>query len=217
MIGKVLRRRLPWPPVGKADLGALRQPSPVGTCPPGAPGAIDRHLVEELLTRHAADITGRVLAAEDGGYAARLAGAAAVTRVEIGSDATRCDLPEDPAGFDCILLPDALHRVLAPEAVLRALHARLRPGGVLLATLAGAARRTDGTTCWRFTPYSARLLFAAVFGESAVTVSSRGNVLMAVAHAHRLPCAELGPQALGTDDPAFPLMIGVRAVRGADA
>ena len=216
MISRWLRRRLCSPPVGRVDFGALRQVPMVGGCPPGSAGALDRHLVEEFLARHAADIGGHVLEAGEGGFAARHGGARlrACTRLAV-SDAG-VDLPCGGSdGFDCILLPDTLHRVLTPREVLRDLHARLRPGGVLLATLPGTVRHTDGDACWLFTPYSARLLVAEPFGDDRVALTTRGNVLIALAHAHRLPASEVGDAGLRVDDPAFPFMIGVRAWRQA--
>jgi hypothetical protein len=217
MIGQWLRRRFPWPPVGQTDFGSLRRLTAIGDCLPGAAGALDRHLLDAFLLDHASDIRGRVLEEGPGGFAATYGGDRLSSRARFDADQDWTGVAQKAAGFDCILLPGTLQRVMALRPALHDLHARLRPGGVLLATLPGAAHRTDERACWRFTPYSARLLFAEVFGDDAVTLSTRGNVLIALAHAHRLPASEVGAPALRVDDPAFPFMIGVRAVRRAEA
>ena len=217
MIGKWLRRRLRWPPSGQVSFGALRRLTPVGHCLPGSLGALDRYLADEFLICNVSDISGRVLEEGDGGFAARHGGARVTTCAQFDVGEVWPEVPREQAGFDCIILPGALHRIFALRTVLSDLHGRLRPGGVMLATLPGATQRTVGASCWRFTPYSARLMFAQVFGEHAVTLATRGNVMIALAHAHRLSTSEVGPEALRVDDPAFPFMIGVRAVRQADA
>ena len=217
MTGKWLRRRLRWPPLGQVRFGALRRVTPVGHCLPGSAGALDRQLADEFLVGNASDISGRVLEEGDGGFAARYGGTRVARCARFTVDDAWPDLPLEEAGFDCIILPGALHRIFALSSALRDLHGRLRPGGVLLATLPGATQRTGGASFWRFTPYSARLMFTQVFGEHAVTLAARGNVLIALAHAHRLSSSEVGTEALRVDDPAFPFMIGVRAVRQPDA
>lgn len=217
MIGKWLRRRLPWPPVGQVDFGAFRRTSPAGDCAPGSSDALDRHFIEEFLARHAADIGGRVLQLGGGDFALRHGGVRVSACISHDPSRGGCDLPSGVTDLECIVLPGTLQRVLAPGALLRDLHGRLRRGGVLLATVPGAAQRIDADAYWRFTPYSARRLFAEVFGERALNLSMRGNVLVATAHAHRLPAAAIGAAALRVDDPEFPFEIGVRAVRQAAA
>jgi hypothetical protein len=66
---------------------------------------------------------------------------------------------------------------------------------------------------WRFTRSSAQRLFAEAFNADNVTVESFGNVLAATAFLHGLVVAELTAEELRHNDPDYPLVITVRAVK----
>ena len=105
MIGKWLRRRLRWPPVGQTDFGALRRLTAIGDCLPGSPGALDRHLLGAFLRCHASDIRGRVLEEGDGGFAATYGGDRVATCLAFDADRPWTGVAREEPGFDCILLP----------------------------------------------------------------------------------------------------------------
>jgi peptidoglycan/xylan/chitin deacetylase (PgdA/CDA1 family) len=93
----------------------------------------------------------------------------------------------------------------------------LKPGGVLLATLPCLGRISleygaEGDF-WRVTPAGARKLFAEVFAAHTVDVRGRGSVLAGVAFSYGLAAHELTAEELATDDPFFPLLVTVRAVK----
>jgi SAM-dependent methyltransferase len=105
-----------------------------------------------------------------------------------------------------------------PRAAVQTAHRILRPGGVLLMTCPGisqisawdAARWGD---FWRFTEMSARLVTDAAVGAQAAEVESLGNVLSAVSFLHGLAAQELGLTELEHRDPAFPVLVTVRATK----
>jgi hypothetical protein len=60
-------------------------------------------------------------------------------------------------------------------------------------------------------------LFATRFPEELIDVRSCGNVLAATAFLQGLAAEELSTKELAVRDPAYPMLITVRAVKPADA
>ena len=192
----------------------------------GAP--VDRVYIERFLAAHAADIHGDVLEIKDRTYTQRF-----------GHDIQRADVldinaanPQAPlvadltaAGhlpgsqFDCCLVTQTLQFIYDTPAAVRHLHRLLRPGGVLLVTVPSISRIAPryGLTgdYWRFTAAGCQALFGAVFGPAQVAVESFGNVWAAQAFLTGLAQSELPPRALDANDPYFPVIIAVRAVKAA--
>lgn len=215
-----LRRRL-----RPARLGNLRRTTPVSQrygFDRGTP--VDRYYIDKFLTAHRADIRGCGLEVKNAGYLRRYG--TGLERVDIldidasnpdatiVADLSAADGAPD-AAFDCFVLTQTLQFIYDWRAALG--HARriLRPGGVLLVTVP-AVSRLDRTLSeidyWRFTPPGCRRMFGEVFGADRVRVESYGNVLSANAFLMGLAAEELTAKELETADPAFPVLIGVRAV-----
>jgi hypothetical protein len=66
---------------------------------------------------------------------------------------------------------------------------------------------------WSFTDDSMSRLFGDEFGPGNVEITSRGNVATAVAFLHGLVIDDLRPRHLAVDDPAYPLILTVKARR----
>jgi SAM-dependent methyltransferase len=221
----------PWLPA----LRRLRRPSSIGaleTAPlstewgfdRGTP--IDRYYIERFLEAHAADVRGRVLEVRSSDYTRRFDRGvvqADVLDIDAGNpnatvvaDLTAAD--DVPAGqFDCFILTQTLQFIYDVHAAVRHAHRLLAPGGVLLVTLPVVARispRYGPTTeFWRFTAASCRRLFGDVFGAENVEVRTYGNVLVDMAFLQGAALEEIPPAKLDVDDPFFPLIVTVRAVR----
>jgi len=93
----------------------------------------------------------------------------------------------------------------------------LKPGGVLLVTLPCASRvcleyGRDGDF-WRVTEAGARALFAQVFPQECLAVRGYGNVFVNAAFLYGLACEEIAEEEFEVDDPYYPLLVGVRAVK----
>jgi hypothetical protein len=194
---------------------------------------VDRHYIEGFLARHSADIRGRVL--EAGGFVSytRKFGQGRVTRADVlyvkdgfpdativGDLATGHNIPGD--AFDCIILTQVFPFIFDLPAAITHTRRALRPGGVLLATLPGISQvcrhdMVEWGDYWRVTDMAARRLFEAVFGPEHVAVGAHGNVLAACAFLQGLATRDLHPGELDVDDPDYPLIITVRAVRAASA
>ncbi len=211
------------------EWGSLRHLSPVSRVwglDRGRP--VDRYYIEQFLQRHAQDITGRILEVKDATYSSRFgAGVTAIDVVDIASENPDATLVADlgkPGSlpknrFDCFILTQTVHIVYEAEEVVRNAFRTLRPGGAVLVTLPCVSRidyesGVDGDF-WRFTPASARRLFEGVFGPENVEIESWGNVLACTAFLQGMAQEELHPQELVHNDPYFPLLVTVRAVKPA--
>jgi len=216
------------PGAGRVDFGSLRRLAPVsrrwGKDRGGSP--IDRYYIERFLAVHAADIRGRVLEVGDDTYTRRFGTGVERTDVlhaqpgnpkaTIVADLAQGaeDLPT--GAFDCVILTQVLQMMGDPGSAVRTLRGILRPGGVVLATVAGISQvsRWDMQRWgdyWRFTTLAARRVFESAFPPELVSVEAHGNVLVAVAFLHGLAASELRPEELDQHDPDYPLLITVRA------
>jgi SAM-dependent methyltransferase len=190
--------------------------------------AIDRHYIESFLERNSAAIQGRVLEVGDAAYTRRF-GRERVSASDVlyaaqgnpqatlvGDLSSGRGIPE--AAFDCLILTQVLQYVFDVRAGVAGARAALKTGGVVLATLPGISQisRYDDERWgdyWRFTPASARRLFADAFGEDAVQVEAHGNVLVAAAFLYGVPLHEIEAGELEREDPDYPMLITVKAER----
>jgi hypothetical protein len=105
-------------------------------------------------------------------------------------------------------------------AAARTLHRILKPGGVLLLTVPGVSSvdrgEWGGTWYWSFTPASLGRLLRKQFPETAVSVTTYGNVLSATAFLYGLAEDELRPHELLACDPQIPVVVAARAVKPSD-
>ena len=214
--------------VRPARLGTLRRTQPLSNdfgSDRGTP--VDRYYIERFLARHRSDLKGRVLEVKEPIYTKRFG-----THVErsdvLDIDATNpsatmiADLAEAdgvPAdSFNCFILTQTLQLIYHTEAAVHHVHRILQPGGVLLATVPAVSRvayRLEvAPDYWRFTAAACSKLFGDVFGPDRVTVRAHGNVLTCIAFLAGMAVEELRRTELETDDPLFPLIVTIRAVKG---
>jgi SAM-dependent methyltransferase len=217
------------PAVGGVQFGDLAGTAPIdGSFGYGRGTPIDRFYIESFLDRNRNDIAGRVLEIGDATYSRRF-GAERVTRQDvlhlrtghrlatIVGDLTAADvLPRD--SFDCIVLTQTLQFIYELRPAVAQLHAALKPGGVLLATVPGISqidRAEDwrGTWYWSFSSASAVRLFAEVFDAGSVSVESHGNVFAAMSFLHGLALEEVPLSKLLVQDPDYPVIVTLRARR----
>jgi SAM-dependent methyltransferase len=217
-------RRLRRPAV----LGMLRSTEPLSRhwgFDRGTP--VDRYYIERFLAEHAGDIRGRVLEVQSSAYTYRFG--SAVERADVlDIDATNprativADLAQAdaiPSGaFECFILTQTLQLVYDLRAAVAHAHRILGPGGVLLATVPTVSRicydPALGLDLWRFTAASCTRLFGDVFGSGRVAVRPHGNVLAAVAFLAGLSYDELSAHELEANDPYYPVVVTIRAVKG---
>ncbi len=214
------------PPLGRVRFGDLRRVTPISRdfgFDRGLP--VDRCYIETFLGRHASEIAGRVLEVGDDSYTRKFGGDrvrhADVLHVRAGypgatftGDLTDASvLPEQ--AFDCIVLTQTLHLIYDLRLAVERLWRALAPGGVLLLTAPGITSidrgEWGGTWYWSLTAVSMRKLFGDVFGDDAILLEEYGNVLSATAFLHGLAAEELTREDLDPFDPAYPVILGLRA------
>ena len=217
------------PPPGSVRFGSLRRVEPFSRrwgIDRGRP--VDRYYIESFLERNAGDIRGRVLEIGDRRYTTRFGG----DKVEVSdvlhvdenapeatiiADLTAADhVPSDL--FDCIVFTQTLQLIFDAGGAIRTLHRILKPGGVLLCTFPGITHTGDKdwgeTWYWSFTTRSARALFEQNFPTGDVRIESHGNVLAATAFLYGLADSELTRGELDHHDPAYDMIIAIRARKG---
>ncbi len=205
---------------------------------------VDRHYIEHFLRRqagadvyHTGDIRGRVLEIADDTYARRFGrttsptGTGIVEQIDVLDISTRnpkatilgdltdpATLPAD--AFDCVICTQTLMLIYDMHAVVANLHRALKPGGVLLVTVAGIAGsiRPDVDhhgDHWRFTSSSVRRLLEERFPPEAIRVEAYGNVRTATAFLYGLATEELSTRELDLRDPDYEVIVAARAVKPA--
>ena len=216
-------RRVRW--------GDLRRVTPISSVfglDRGIP--IDRYYIEAFLSEHRGAVRGRVLEIGDRNYTIRWGEGRVLSSdvlhatrgnpeaTLIGDLSTGVGIPNN--AFDCMILTQTLPFIYDVSGAIRTIWSSLSPGGVALVTVPGISQisRYDMDRWgdyWRFTDASLRRLFAEVFGQEDVAITSYGNVLAACAFLQGLAVHELTKVELEHQDKDYQLIIGVRAVRRA--
>jgi len=226
---RVLRQRLRRV-VRPAWLGTLRRTTPLSDrwgYDRGRP--IDRYYIEQFVAANRADIRGRVLEVKDTLYTNRY-GCGVIASDVVDNDARNpnATIVTDLAAativpdntFDCCIVTQTLQYIYDVAAAGRELHRILRPGGVLLATVPAVTRLDPLASYpdyWRFTVDSCTRIFGAAFDDGHLQVAGHGNVLAAVAFLEGIAQEELARSELELNDPLFPVVVTVRAVKQAAA
>ena len=187
---------------------------------------IDRYYIEGFLARHAELIRGRVLEVGGSDYSRRFGG----ERVEafevlhataqgrsttiVGDLTDPATLPQD--AMDCFICTQTFNFIGEVQKAIAGAYFLLKPGGVLLATVAGISQisRYDMERWgdyWRFTSASVKKLFQPVFGTD-LEIETCGNVLAATAFLQGLALEDLPePGLLDTCDEDYQLIITIMA------
>jgi SAM-dependent methyltransferase len=186
---------------------------------------VDRFYIEDFLSAHARDLVGRALEVGASTYCERygtgieqqdvLHVSAGTGATVVGDLAAPTTLPDD--SFDCMVLTQTLHLIYDLEAAVRHIHRALRAGGTVLATVPGVSSvdtgEWGGSWMWSLTEHSARRLFERSFGQGRVDVAIYGNVYAATCFLQGLAVEDVDPDRLRVRDPAYPVIVAVRARR----
>lgn len=188
---------------------------------------VDRFYIERFIASHRTDIRGRVLELLDSGlthaYGDERVAQADVLDIDPGNFRATVvadlrapvQIPDDT--YDCIILTQTLHLIDDMPAVVEQAHRMLKPGGVLLVTLPCASMVATEYgpqgDFWRVLPAAATRLFGAAFASADLDVGAHGNVLATTAFLYGLSCNDVDERELDFDDPAYPLIVTVRAVK----
>jgi SAM-dependent methyltransferase len=187
---------------------------------------VDRYYIERFLGEHAGDVRGNVLEVKDADYIRKYGRDVVRTDVlDIDAANPQATIVADlsvgegiPASFfDCFILTQTLQYIYNLRGAVAQCERLLRPGGVLLVTVPSLSRIVHGAGLewdyWRFTAASCRRLFGEAFGDANVEVQTHGNVLAATAFLRGTALEEIPRRKLDVNDPYFPLLVTVRAVK----
>lgn len=221
----LMRRKKP------VDFVDFRRVEPVSTVfgiDRGLP--IDRYYIERFLAAHSDRIAGEVLEVGASTYTKRFGGSRVATAQAlhvspepgqnclVGNLTDRATLPD--RRFDCFICTQTFNFIYDHEAAVRGAWQVLKPGGVLLATVAGISQvsRYDMDRWgdyWRFTTASLERLFAPVF--ETCRIESHGNPLAACAMLQGCAVEDLPePSLLDDVDPDYQVLLTIVAERGAE-
>ena len=219
LVRSVVRRRVR---VTAGDLTRVRPVSARFGDDRGQP--VDRHYIEAFLRERSGRIRGDVMEVGGSRYA-KLFGSG-ITKLHVlhaTADHHEATIVADltqvsslPASsVDCLICTHTLGFIFDVGAAVRGIHHVLRPGGVVLATVAGISQvsRYDMDRWgdyWRFTDAAVRRLFEPVFGS--VEIVTFGNVGAAMAFLDGLAVEDLPDRSvLDVCDPDYQLVIGIAA------
>jgi len=224
-LGHLRRALLKMRPLQLGDLQRLQPASRYFGLEHGTP--VDRRFIEAFLSTRVAHFKGVGLEIADCRYLERF-GKATLDRMEVlhvhadaqsgstlvGDLSDPAELPEAVA--DCFVCTQTFNFIYEVRAAIEGAHRLLKPGGVLLATVAGASQisRFDAKRWgdyWRFTSQSAERLFSERF-KGGVEICSYGNLPAAMALMQGI-CVEdfPDPRLLDERDPDYPLILGIVA------
>ena len=215
-------------PVGKVNMGSFTQLTPISTqwgMDRGLP--INRYYIENFLARYASDIRGHVLETGEAMYTLKFGGTRIIKSdvLHVKKGAPGATIVGDLADadhissntFDCFILTQTLHYIYDVRSALKTTYRILKPGGVALVTIPGLDPILDeewsNSRYWTFTKVSAKRLFGEVFPADNVQVEAWGNVLVATAFLQGLATEELTKEQLDYVDPAYQVLVAVRAVK----
>ena len=227
-----VRRRSVWPQVGKVNFGDLGQTEPVGrSFGLERGGPIDRFYIEKFLQEFTDDIGGVGLEIAEDRYLQQFGGKRLQHADILHYDGTDCpeatiigdlcDLPQVPDNsYDCFILTQTLQYIFEPSRAVAEIQRILKPGGVCLCSCSGITQISDYDQgnwgeYWRFTEDSMTRLFTEGFGADAVKARSYGNVYSAVAFLEGLGMEDVEIEKLDIRDPAYQMVVCVRAQKAA--
>ncbi|NIG55283.1 methyltransferase domain-containing protein [Chitinophaga sp. Cy-1792] len=187
---------------------------------------VDRYYIESFLQQNIAAIHGHVLEIAESSYSKQFG--QHVTKFEVlhtkqdshvtivGDLTDIASLPENQ--IDSFICTQTFNFIYDYKAAIQGAYYLLKPGGTLLATLAGVSQISAYDMqrwgdYWRFTTKSAQQVFDEVFGEGNVTVKAYGNVLAATALFHGISAEEVTKEELDFNDPVYPVIISVIATK----
>ena len=213
--------------VRPAWFGTLRRTSPLSSTwgyDRGTP--VDRYYIERFLFEHRGDIRGRVVEIRGSEYVDRFGSGVerrdvldidrSNPRATIVADLSTAEGVPDNA-FDCFVVTQTLQFLPEPHRAVAQIRRVLKPGGVVLATVPCISRIQPRygleQDYWRLTAASCAWLFGQVFGPERVQVRTHGNVLAAMAFLAGVAYEELSARELAHNDPYFPIVATVRAVK----
>lgn len=185
---------------------------------------IDRYYIEKFLEENKKMIKGRCLEIVDNSYTLKFGGKR-VTKSDVldnnpkNSQANICgDLRNltmiDNNTYDCLIITQTLGMIDDYEAAIKECHRILKPNCSLLVTVSSIGPVWDlEYSIWRFTVAACQYVFGKYFKQNSLIVKSYGNVLVGQCFWVGMSMEEMTTEELEFNDPHFPCIITVKAVK----
>lgn len=184
---------------------------------------IDRYYIEKFLSENANLIQGTCLEIESNTYCLSFGKNCRCDVLDTKKNNPKATITADLRNvpeikdetYDCIILTQVLQFIDDYESAIHECWRILKPEGVMLVTLPFISR-VDARAgiegdFWRFTTASAHYSFGKYFNK--LEIRSWGNVLSGLGFWIGSAREELSKRELDHDDPDFPVIISVKAVK----
>lgn len=188
-------------------------------------GPIDHYYIQKFIKENSQFIHGVVLEVADSKYSKKFGNNIEKFEVlhltndnakaTIVADLTEIEsLPENFA--DCFICTQTFNFIYDFKSAIKGAYRLLKPGGVLLATVAGISQisRYDMDRWgdyWRFTTRSCEQAFQEVFGTENVVINFHGNCLVAKSFLNGKSSLEFTKKELDYRDNDYQMLITIRA------
>ncbi len=186
---------------------------------------IDRFWIEKFLNKNKKLIRGRCLEIGSDSYTKNF-GSKKVNKIDvldINEENSHANIYGDLKNlkseikdetYDCVILTHVLGLIDDVDSAVSELKRITKESGVVLVTSACISPTYgDAKNYWRILPEGATYLFGKYFGKGNVSVSSYGNVLAGQCFWVGMSQEELTRGQLNYNDPRFPCIVSVRAIK----
>jgi SAM-dependent methyltransferase len=187
---------------------------------------VDRYFIESFIEKNREHIKGTCLELLDSTYTnkyGRTVVTAHILDIEASNkhatiiDDLRKLVTVQNDTYDCIILTQVLQFIDDVDAAIGECYRILKPGGILLATVPSISRidcvAGINGDFWRFTNASAHYLFEKKFKKENLEIQSYGNARSGIYFYAGLAQEDISPQSLKINDPNFPNVISIKAVK----
>lgn len=186
---------------------------------------IDRFFIEKFLEENKSHIKGKVLEIAESTYSksfgSDIESFEILHSVKDTPNATIIGDLSNPEALpanrvDCFICTQTYNFIYDFRSAVKGSWQLLKPGGVLLATVAGITQissydRDRWGDYWRFTTQSAQKTFDDVFGENNVIIDYYGNCYAATNFLRGLSVEEVKKETLLMKVPEYPVIITIIA------
>ena len=188
---------------------------------------LDRYYIESFLGQNQGSIRGTCLELLNDSYTIKYGGDRVMKNdvLDIDKNNKQATIIDDLRSlktvkdgvYDCIILTQVFQFIDDLDASISECYRILKPGGTLLATLPSLSRidvssGIDGDY-WRFTTASTDYLFKKKFHADKLSIKSVGNARSGIFFYAGLAVEDASRKTLVVNDPNFPLIITVRAIK----
>ena len=187
---------------------------------------IDRYYIENFLLENSEVITGKCLEVRDNAYTLKYGKNLILSDIlDIDRENKKATVYGDlralegiqDSYYNCIILTQVLQFVDEYEKAISEIRRVLAPGGTLLAKVPAMSRidvrAGEWGDFWRFTKAGAWHVFQKYFKRQSIDVQARGNCLVGTGFWIGKSSEEISAKKLNQDDPNFPVLITIKAVK----